>query len=68
MHNSPFEVCNVLICYNVYPEIKRIIKLAENKTKKNINRLTNTKICILEFQLIYGCAFKVSSVTGPLGY
>lgn len=44
VHNSPFEVCNVLICYNVYPEIKRIIKLAENKTKKkNINRLTNKK-------------------------
>ena len=48
------------------PETKRIIKLAQNK--KDINRLTNINICIFEIQLSNGCAFKISSVTGPLGY
>ena len=46
--------------------MKRIIKLAQNK--KDINRLTNINICIFEIELSNGCAFKISSVTGPLGY
>ena len=58
-------MCNVLICFNAYPEIKRIIKLAGNKTKqKNINRLTNIDICILKFQLSDGCAFKITEFAG----
>lgn len=46
--------------------MKRIIKLAQNK--KDINRLTNINICIFEIELSNGCAFKISSVRGPLGY
>ena len=48
------------------PEIKRIIKLAQNK--KDVNRLTNINIRIFEIQLSNGCAFKISSVRGLLGY